>query len=168
LLLVKTSNSVYISKPSVPTNTYLSLGPKKPTTSGYHYGIITCHDVESIEAIRRRLSDSPQSSLRMLLGGCAPRKKRIVIDQTLVLFILLNTKLFVQRSIRINMSWCRRMWSLASRAHMIAVTGVYYSVLGGAYCSLGKSNTKYVSVDPLLSSSLTQIDIKSRHIKQAH
>ncbi|KAI9362689.1 hypothetical protein BD770DRAFT_381586 [Pilaira anomala] len=41
------------------------------------------------------------------------------------------------------MSWCKRLWSISSRAHFIAITGVYFSVLGGAYCSLGKSNTKY-------------------------
>ncbi|KAI8886270.1 hypothetical protein K501DRAFT_283889 [Backusella circina FSU 941] len=35
------------------------------------------------------------------------------------------------------------MWSLASKAHVIAVTGVYFSVLGGAFCSLGKANSRY-------------------------
>lgn len=122
----------------------LLVGRKKWTLDS-HYGIITCHDVESIETIQSRILTSPQSSLRMLLAGCVSRETRLPINKPIVLFILLNTELYVQRSIKINMNWCRRMWHLASRAHMIAVTGVYYSVLGGAYCSLGKANTKYVS-----------------------
>lgn len=39
----------------------------------------------------------------------------------------------------------RRIWSLAAKASLIAFTGVYYSVLGGAYSSLSKANVSYVS-----------------------
>ncbi|KAI8367297.1 hypothetical protein BD560DRAFT_141078 [Blakeslea trispora] len=49
----------------------------------------------------------------------------------------------MERSIHIDMAWCRRIWTLATRAHLVSVTGVYYSVLGGAFCSLGKDNKQY-------------------------
>ncbi|ORZ01555.1 hypothetical protein BCR43DRAFT_182693 [Syncephalastrum racemosum] len=39
----------------------------------------------------------------------------------------------------------RRMWAVASRADMLAFTGVYYSVLGGAYSSLGKEKSFYAA-----------------------
>lgn len=73
----------------------------------------------------------------MLLGGFCRKVEAI--------FIVLDRSDWIKRSLILDMSWCRRMWSVFSKAHLIAVTSTYYSVLGGAYCSLGKSNTKYVS-----------------------
>ncbi|KAL4212085.1 actin protein 5 [Rhizopus microsporus] len=60
-----------------------------------------------------------------------------------ILYILLYPSTYVTASTRLNMAWSRRMWTLASEADRIAFTGVYYSVLGGAYCSLGKQNARY-------------------------
>lgn len=107
--------------------------------------IIRCHDYQCIEAVQKRLIQIPRATITVLLGACLISDSIVTIDKPATLFILLDADNYIQRSFTVNMSWCRRMWSLASRAHMISVTGVYYSVLGGAYCSLGKSNSKYVS-----------------------
>lgn len=125
---------LYISKPCNPTTSYLYRGnrPKGILTG---CGIITCYDYQTIEYIIRVLQTSPSEALTLLLG-------RFNISVT-VLFIILD-KDYVKRSAVVNMSWCRRIWSIVSRAHMIAVTGIYYSVLGGAFCSLGKTNSIYV------------------------
>ncbi|KAG2207899.1 hypothetical protein INT47_010883 [Mucor saturninus] len=124
---------LYISQPCHPEKTrlYKKNSVKKPTW----YGVITCHDYQTIAYILRVFQSSPGDTMTLLLGAFGRKKMDTLI-------ILLD-KRYIIRSAVVNMSWCRRMWSIASRAHMIAITGVYYSVLGGAYCSLGKSNTKY-------------------------
>lgn len=129
------NTGLYISDPLNPDTTRLyKVGNSDRVNC---YGLVTCSDYQTVEYIVRVLRSSPGDLMTLLLGvfNCK-------ID---ILFILLD-KDYIAKSAVVNMSWCRRMWSIASRAHMIAVTGVYYSVLGGAYCSLGKSNTKYVSV----------------------
>lgn len=129
--------SLYIATPCNPETTQLYKGRKPSFSRPNLCGIITCHDFISIDFIKRQLQSSPKDALTLLLG---------VFDRQVdILFILLGVKDYVTRSISINMSWCKRLWSISSRAHFIAITGVYFSVLGGAYCSLGKSNTKYVS-----------------------
>lgn len=128
--------SLYIATPCNPTTTHLFHGSKRQLTQPNACGTITCHDFTSLEFIRRQLDRSLTDTLSLLLG---------VFDQPIDILFLVLVKDYITRSIRINMSWCRKMWSISSRAHYIAVTGVYFSVLGGAYCSLGKSNTKYVS-----------------------
>jgi hypothetical protein len=131
--------SLYISNPLNPATTNLYKGSKSYGSNCY--GFITCYDYQTIEFIIQVFQSSPIDTMTLLLGGF-----NCNVD---MLFILLD-KDYIARSVVVNMSWCRRMWSIASRAHMIAVTGVYYSVLGGAYCSLGKSNAKYVSNKILL------------------
>lgn len=88
----------------------------------------------------------------MLLGGFCRKVEAI--------FIVLDRSDWIRRSLILDMSWCRRMWSVFSKAHLIAVTSTYYSVLGGAYCSLGKSNTKYSYKAGLLA--MEQIKLAQR------
>lgn len=100
------------------------------------YGLVTCHDYQTMEFLLDVFNSSPKDTMTLLLG---------VFHCKIDVMLILLDKNYVATSAIVNMSWCRRIWSIASRAHRIAITGVYYSVLGGAYCSLGKSNTKYVS-----------------------
>lgn len=135
------NTSLHFADPRNPTNTKRHK-KRQGANSNYRfaaeYGIITCHDYQTLGYIRRSFCSSPDQALTALLGGFIPIRVNTLV-------IVLNLDEYIRRSVTVNMFWCRKMWSLASKAHMIAVTGVYYSMLGGAYCSLGKSNTKYVS-----------------------
>ncbi|KAL9541022.1 hypothetical protein MBANPS3_009353 [Mucor bainieri] len=137
-------HNIYFSRPSNPHHVDLFTGKHHRKRQKYT-SIIRCYDYQSIEAIRKRLIEAPDATFAVLLGASLLVNPSIpnVIDKPVTLFVVLDADNYIQRSFTVNMSWCRRMWSLASRAHMISVTGVYYSVLGGAYCSLGKSNSKY-------------------------
>ncbi|KAI7907394.1 uncharacterized protein BX663DRAFT_495759 [Cokeromyces recurvatus] len=119
--LVKHVN-VYISNPSNPTLTSHVIHKEsvKKDYSSTILDIVICYDYSTIEILERLLKHSTPSIITMLL----------------------DIK-YVQRSMIIDKAWCSRMWAIASKAHLLAVTGVYYSMLGGAFCSLGKSNTKY-------------------------
>ena len=123
----------------------------------YKSGIITCLDYETLEYILDSIKMAPGKSLALLSTGFEQH-----VD---IICITLDTNHYIARSIRINMDWCRRMWSLSCREHMIAVTGVYYSVLGGAYCSLGKSNSKYVRLHIMTDNYLLLKEIVDRHTK---
>jgi hypothetical protein len=140
--------SLYISNATNPRITHLHLGKGQVLDDlrTEYCGIITCHDFQSLQYIVKSIDTTPDIALSLLLK-CFDRSVNVA-------FIVLNTSEYIPRSIKINMSWCRKMWSLSSRAHFIAVTGVYYSVLGGAFCSLGKSNTKYVSEYILIECTL--------------
>lgn len=126
----------YASLPSYPSKTYLLYGNKKTTINPLH-GIITCHDYQTIDWIIQMAKFSPKISLALLLNSFTQKNIK-------TLFVMLNVEQYVSRSVKINLKWCKRLWSLQARAHMISFAGVYYSVLGGAFCSLGKSNSKYV------------------------
>ncbi|KAG2209312.1 hypothetical protein INT46_003981 [Mucor plumbeus] len=134
-------HNIYFSRPNSPHHVQLFAGNTHKRQN--YMGIVRCHDYQCIEAIQKRLIQIPKATITVLLGACLLPDSIITIDKPVTLFILLNAENYIKRSFIVNMSWCRRMWSLASRAHMISVTGVYYSVLGGAYCSLGKNNSKY-------------------------
>lgn len=140
-------HNIYFSRSNNPHHVELFTGKYHRKRQNYT-SIIRCYDYQCIEAIRKRLKEAPDATCAVLLGASLLVDSSIfsVIDKPVTLFVLLDADKYIQRSFTVNMSWCRRMWSLASRAHMISVTGVYYSVLGGAYCSLGKSNSKYVSL----------------------
>ncbi|CAO3657492.1 unnamed protein product [Mucor hiemalis] len=129
--------SVYLSNASNPAITSLRFGKKqrRSTLTGKWSGIVTTYDCQSISYIATILKGSPSACVTMLLGGFCHKVEAI--------FVVLDTSESIKRSATIDMSWCRRMWSVFSKAHLIAITSVYYSVLGGAYCSLGKSNSKY-------------------------
>ncbi|KAI8645207.1 hypothetical protein BD408DRAFT_411981 [Parasitella parasitica] len=135
-------HNIYFSRPNDPRHVELFAEKRYRCSQGY-VGIVRCHDYQCIEAIKKGLHQMPNPTTTVLLGGCLLNSLDLVLDKAATLIILLNAGDYVRRSFTVNMSWCRRMWDLASRAHMISLTGVYYSVLGGAYCSLGKSNLKY-------------------------
>lgn len=143
LIIYKTSDlyemSVYLSNASNPTITSLRFGKKqrRSTLTGKWCGIVTTYDCQTISYIATILNGSPSACVTMLLGGFCRKVEAI--------FVVLDTSESIKKSTTIDMSWCRRMWSIFSKAHLVAITSVYYSVLGGAYCSLGKSNSKYVS-----------------------
>ncbi|KAK4511097.1 uncharacterized protein ATC70_012308 [Mucor velutinosus] len=137
-------HNIYFSRSNNPHLVDLLTGKHHRKRQKYT-STIFCYDYQCIEAIQKRLKEAPDAACTMLLGASLLVDVSIfsAIDEPVTLFVLLDADSYVQRSCTVNMSWCRRMWSLASRAHMISVTSVYYSVLGGAYCSLGKSNSKY-------------------------
>lgn len=128
---------VYVSSSLHPLKTKLVYG-NKSKSSNQPAGIVTCHDYQTLEWIKQLSAELPKQTWSLLLNGFTHINLK-------TLYVVLNPRNYVSRSVTINMNWCKRLWSLETRAHMISVTGVYYSVLGGAYCSLGKSNTKYVS-----------------------
>ncbi|KAL7320539.1 hypothetical protein PS15m_000419 [Mucor circinelloides] len=137
-------HNIYFSRSNNPHHVDLFMGNKHRKRQNYT-SVIRCYDYQCIEAIQTRLKQAPDAAFTVLLGASLRVDSSIVsvVDKPVTFFVLLDTDSYVRRSFTVNMSWCRRLWSLASRAHMISVTGVYYSVLGGAYCSLGKSNSKY-------------------------
>ncbi|CAO0789995.1 unnamed protein product [Mucor circinelloides] len=139
-------HNIYFSRSNNPHHVDLFMGKQHRKRQNYT-SIIRCYDYQCIEAIQTRLKQAPDAAFTVLLGAILRVDSSIfsIVDKPVTLFVLLDADSYVRRSFTVNMSWCRRLWSLASRAHMISVTGVYYSVLGGAYCSLGKSNSKYVS-----------------------
>ncbi|KAI8076505.1 uncharacterized protein B0P05DRAFT_588156 [Gilbertella persicaria] len=95
---------------------------------------VTCHHYQTIERLRLYLTTNPMA-LNLMIAA-------IEVDVS-HLYIMLDTAHYVSRSMRVYMPWCKRIWTLVTRAHRMAVTGVYYSVLGGAFCSLGKNNKDY-------------------------
>lgn len=152
-------HNIYFSRSNNPHHVDLFKGKHYRKRQKYA-SIIRCYDYQCIEAIRERSKEAPDATWTVLLGASlllVDSSILSVIDQPVTLFVLLDADSYIQRSFTVNMSWCRRMWSLASRAHMISVTGVYYSVLGGAYCSLGKSNSKYVSFCCLYTTLLNRL-----------
>ncbi|KAI9473631.1 MAG: hypothetical protein EXX96DRAFT_312411 [Benjaminiella poitrasii] len=139
--------NLYISNPFNPISLRLvhqiSKNVKQNRISSL-YGIVICHDHQTIELLDQLLETSANPIMAMLLNGCMNDGQGLQQNSTFInLVILLNVKDYIPRSMIIDKAWCSRMWAIASRAHLLAVTGVYFSVLGGAFCSLGKSNTKY-------------------------
>ncbi|CAO3679897.1 unnamed protein product [Rhizopus microsporus] len=93
-----------------------------------------------MEAMKKMMENQQDTFILLLLAGFPDFPKE---ENGGILYILLYPSTYVTASTRLNMAWSRRMWTLASEADRIAFTGVYYSVLGGAYCSLGKQNARY-------------------------
>ncbi|KAF7732281.1 hypothetical protein EC973_005176 [Apophysomyces ossiformis] len=107
------------------------------------YGIITCREYQTLEAIKTRMDDQNEVP-RLLLGGClSVNNGKVKIENQVIIYVRLNKDYVKRAYILYNLSWYRRIWSLTSRADVLAFTGVYYSVLGGAYSSLGKTNLAY-------------------------
>lgn len=96
-------------------------------------GMIYCYDYQVMETLLDILSTQPHS-LYLLATAFQSIPSHILIFLAPV---------YVTRSIRIDMAWSRRLWQLSVWADQVAFRAIYYSVLGGAYCSLGKANKRY-------------------------
>ncbi|KAI9027580.1 hypothetical protein CLU79DRAFT_584652 [Phycomyces nitens] len=107
-------------------------------------GRIVCYDCRTVEAIKDRVLTNQAAAIQLLIGGClrAGQTDRLPLPGAPIeLWVELDIKSYMERMNRIpSMSWARMMWTIASRADIVAFTGVYFSVLGGAYSSLGKTN----------------------------
>ncbi|CAO3702536.1 unnamed protein product [Rhizopus stolonifer] len=116
--------TLYLSKTTCPSKLYLFHGINRRPKA-----IIHC-DVQVFETLKEILK---QPLARLLFStyfkieSCA---------------ILLQPD-YLSRSFRINWNESRQWWNLASQSDKTAFVSVYYSVLGGAYCSLGKQNSRY-------------------------
>ncbi|PHZ16033.1 uncharacterized protein RHIMIDRAFT_56225 [Rhizopus microsporus ATCC 52813] len=131
------SITIYISKPTCPLQTCLL--KRSHYENKKRRGIVYCKDCQTMEAMKKMMENQDTFTL-LLLAGFPDFPKE---ENGSILYILLYPFAYIAASTRLNMAWSRRMWTLASEADRIAFTGVYYSVLGGAYCSLGKQNTQY-------------------------
>ncbi|KAI9317059.1 hypothetical protein BX666DRAFT_137714 [Dichotomocladium elegans] len=110
----------------------------------YYHGVVVCYDYQTIEAITLGM-DADKKTFALLLATSVPGFSSItaISTATIVLDLVLDKEYIVRACRLTNMSWCRRLWALASRANLVAFTGVYYGVLGGAYSSLSKANASY-------------------------
>ncbi|KAL0078788.1 hypothetical protein F4703DRAFT_1796871 [Phycomyces blakesleeanus] len=110
-----------------------------------NYGRIFCYDCRTVEAIQDRVLTNQVGAIQLLIGGCLRANKTDKLPlpgAPIELRIELDINNYLRRTSRIpSMSWARMMWTVASRADLVAFTGVYFSVLGGAYSSLGKTNS---------------------------
>ncbi|CAO3623125.1 unnamed protein product [Cunninghamella echinulata] len=135
------------------------------------YGNIFCHDAFTIDLICQASLDSVDQNKNqqqatacsssswwwiLLLYGCylasswfdcsnnkLQKWYRCQPKKTIVLYINLDTN-YIQYSYQyMNMMGYRFTWRAAAKEDMVSFASVYFSVLGGAYSSLGKYSTSY-------------------------
>ncbi|OBZ89477.1 hypothetical protein A0J61_02484 [Choanephora cucurbitarum] len=141
--------SVYIADPIYPKR--VKRIQKGTRGEGWIVRVV-CHEHQVIDWIVQSLLTQPSLSQYALI-------KTALVDATDVYRIYIElAEDYIPRSSRLNMTWYRRIWTLATRAHLISFTGVYYSVLGGAFCSLGKDNRQYASIECPKQERIDDID----------
>lgn len=140
---------VHFPDPRQPTRYCSALKRQWETTNSDHdirivfKGTIRCLDYQTLEAIQARLCTDLALSTHLLCSLFDWSLKKTTC--AMVIDITLDDG-YMYRACRLsNLSWSRRMWAVASRASFLAFTSVFYSVLGGAYSSLSKANSRYVS-----------------------
>ncbi|KAI8991155.1 hypothetical protein BDF20DRAFT_908957 [Mycotypha africana] len=128
---------------------------RKKRQTGAMY-LVTCYDCRIFSRIQGYLSskDLLEPVKVMLLGRLPP-----ITAQTVKISIrLAQTLLFP-----LTMCWHKRIWNLTLREHLIVYTSTYFSVLGGAYCSLGKQNTNYAYKAGALAIQQIRLARKLKH-----
>ncbi|CDS05594.1 hypothetical protein LRAMOSA08122 [Lichtheimia ramosa] len=138
---------VHFPDPRQPTRYCSALKRQWETTNSDHdirivfKGTIRCLDYQTLEAIQARLCTDLALSTHLLCSLFDWSLKKTTC--AMVIDITLDDG-YMYRACRLsNLSWSRRMWAVASRASFLAFTSVFYSVLGGAYSSLSKANSRY-------------------------
>ncbi|KAI8391726.1 uncharacterized protein BYT42DRAFT_543232 [Radiomyces spectabilis] len=106
---------------------------------------VRCYDYRIMETLLSFWESTKELVWRLLANSCV--SSPLIPPMTpIFLYITLDYERCLQRACRLqNMSWHRRLWALVAKADSIAFISVYYSVLGGAYSSLGKSNAFYAT-----------------------
>ncbi|KAI8096797.1 uncharacterized protein BX664DRAFT_324844 [Halteromyces radiatus] len=151
---------VWIPNPRQPSETLLLYGKKKQRRRHHPFiyeATIHCYDPVSLDliidaAISATHQDQVSSWWQLLVYGCllataVDTRTQIMQNSkdelTYMLYLRLDDDYIRHSFQKINMMGYRLTWRVATKEDMVAFTSVYFSVLGGAYSSLGKSNHKY-------------------------
>ncbi|ORX45329.1 hypothetical protein DM01DRAFT_1340139 [Hesseltinella vesiculosa] len=111
------------------------------------YSTILCDDARTIDFIRhmgRTCKDGWWWRLLLHQSLLAtPQNDTLHPSTHLVLRLVLDPHYIEQGARFFNYDSYRFSWKVSAKEDLVAFYSVYYSVLGGAYSSLGKTNAKY-------------------------
>ncbi|KAI7871447.1 hypothetical protein BDF14DRAFT_1760905 [Spinellus fusiger] len=132
---------VWISDPN-DLGRCLPLNYSEPFSKKKVFGTVQCYERKTMEYIKQCLS-SNDVSLYLLAGGILADMKVPSVQGDIELTLTLNPN-YMHHETRIpSMLWCYCLWTLSAQAERVAFTSVFFSVIGGACSSLGKTNTVY-------------------------
>ncbi|CAO3645455.1 unnamed protein product [Cunninghamella blakesleeana] len=151
-----TNISLWIPNSKQPTQ-HITLHGKHKHKKAFIYGSIYCRDALTIDIICKAKADSSSSKhssttywwLILLFYGCYLATSSFIMNHIRKKHIILHIKLdanYIQYSFQhMNMIGYRFTWRAAAKEDMVSFASVYFSVLGGAYSSLGKYSVAYAS-----------------------
>ncbi|KAI9245992.1 hypothetical protein BY458DRAFT_560659 [Sporodiniella umbellata] len=129
--------SVYIASQRQPWTEFFLWAGKAAKEKKQFEGRITFDDVGLLEYVQGILKEQERACVGLLCTGFDLRQQ-----STVRLTLTLQTD-YLTRSIRLDWHSERRLQRWWNETDQKAFAGLYYAVLGGAYCSLGKENQRY-------------------------
>ncbi|KAI8060777.1 hypothetical protein BC940DRAFT_148631 [Gongronella butleri] len=112
---------------------------------------VVCRDARTLDRILQFRSGIDHDTRRwwwqLLMHSCllaSPSKNTILVpNASYVIWLTLDPAYVDRHAQEFAYASYRFSWKVAAKEELVAFYSVYYSVLGGAYSSLGKANAKY-------------------------